>query len=96
MIAVPLSKPASVDGVEIAEIKMDPARMNGRGIIAAERAAVADNGHVPLADRRFDAGFLAQLATYAAKLPPDVVLDLPARDFDAVTGAVRDFLLSTD
>ena len=93
---VKLSKPANVDGVPLEEITLDEARMNGRGIIAAERAAMAESGGQPPIVRALDAGFCAQLAAHAAKLSPDTIMDLGGGDFEAVAGAVRGFLLSTD
>jgi hypothetical protein len=73
------------------EIKMDLDSLTGRDLIKAEVEARIIAGPSPVSE--LSKPYNAVVAALAAKVPVDMILDLPARDFTLVTMTVQDFLL---
>lgn len=100
-----LSKLVQHEENEYKELEFDFEALTGRDMIAAMKnrdrivpsQASADGGTImkeailPDTDRTYQ----AFVAAIAAKVHPDVILNLPARDFTAITRAVAIFLLGS-
>lgn len=100
-----LSRKVQVEDAEYTELEFDFEGLSGRDMIAAAKdrermspaTATGDGGAMmkdailPDSDRTYQ----AFVAAKAAKVHPNVILDLPARDFTAITRAVAIFLLGS-
>lgn len=90
---VELLEPFRWTGNEYTVIDMDFRSMKGRDLIAVsdELAAEGQKADNPGSNLRYQIKFAAR----AAHIPSDVIENLPAADFNAVTQAARLFLLVT-
>lgn len=91
MEKITLSKPFKWEGVEYKSIDLALDDMTGRDLISAEKESRAMGDRTPVAE--FSKLYLATVAAKAAKLPSDMLLALPARDFTAVTSLVQGFFM---
>jgi hypothetical protein len=91
MEKVILSRPYSFEGKEYTELTLDLEALTGKDMIEAEketRILLRDNP--PLAET--SKAYLAVLAAKAAKVPLDLIVGLPVKDFSSVTMTVQNFL----
>lgn len=91
METVKLSRPVAFEGKEYAELTLDLDSVTGRDLIKAEAEARLIAGPSPVAE--LSKAYHAAVAAKAAKVPVDLILELPAQDFTRVTMAVQNFLL---
>lgn len=92
METVKLSKPITFEGKEYSELTLALDSITGRDLIKAEAEARLISGPSPVAE--LSKTYHAVVAAKAAKVPVDLILDLPAQDFTKITMLVQDFLLS--
>lgn len=85
-----LSKPFSFEGKEYTELVLDLDSLTGNDMInaAKESRVIGDTSAVPEMSKTY----LVVLAARAAKVPVDMLLALPGKDFSKVTIRVQDFL----
>lgn len=88
---IKLSKPFIFEGKEYTELKLDFDALTGRDMINAEVEAKAIAGPSPVAE--LSKSYLAVIAAKSAKVPVDLIMALPAKDFSKVTIEVQNFLL---
>lgn len=91
MEKVVLSKPFVFEEKEYQEIVMDLEALTGRDLITAANTAKTLGDPAPVAE--LSKAYLAAVAARAAKVPVDLIMSLPAKDFVAVTLTVQNFLL---
>lgn len=91
MEIVKLKKPVTFEGAEYKELKMDFDSLTGRDMLAAEKEARAMGDRSPIAE--FSKLYLASVAARAAKVPIELILDLPAVEFTAITVNVQTFFV---
>jgi hypothetical protein len=87
-----LKKPLPVDGKELTEIDFPITEIKGRDIVAAQDEYEVLTGGDTEGVLEMDKGFLAFMAAKVAKLPHETVLDMPVRDFNAITLVTQRFL----
>lgn len=87
-----LNKPLTFEGKEYKELNLALDDLNGGDIISAEREFIAmgNVASVPETSKTFQ----AYIAARAAKVPLELILSLPAKDFTAITVQVQNFLFS--
>jgi hypothetical protein len=90
-VDIKLSKPFTFEEKEYTEIKLDLESLTGRDLISAEAEARIIAGPSPVSE--LSKPYNAVVAAKAAKVPIDMILDLPAKEFTIVTMSVQDFLL---
>jgi hypothetical protein len=85
------SKPCVFEEKEYKEINLDLESLTGQDLITAANQArlLGDNSPVPELSKTY----LAVVAAKAGKVPVDMILSLPAKDFTAITMTVQNFLL---
>lgn len=88
---VVLSKPVTFDGVEYGFLSLNYDDLTGQDIINATKEAKALGDDSPVAE--LSKTYLAVIVAKAAKVPVDMILSLPAKDFTKATMFVQDFLL---
>ncbi|MDR7867610.1 MAG: phage tail assembly protein [Sporomusaceae bacterium] len=88
---IKFGKTHTFEGKEYKELKIDLDGLTGKDLVDASREArlLGDAGQV----QEFSAVYLAVVSAKAAKVPVDMILALPAKDFTAVKTAVQNFLL---
>jgi len=88
---VPFSKPYDFEGKEYIELNLDLDSITGKDLISAgvESRSLGQDSSVS----ELSKSYLAAVAARAAKVPVDMILGLPAKDFTDVTVAVQNFLL---
>jgi hypothetical protein len=91
MERIVFAKPHIYDGKEYPEIELDLEALTGQDLISAsnQTRALGDNSPVPELSKTY----LALVAAKAGKVPVDLILSLPAKDFTTVTMTVQNFLL---
>lgn len=91
MERIVLAKPHTYEGKEYSEIELDLESLTGQDLISASNQArvLGDNSPVPELSKTY----LAVVAAKAGKVPVDLILSLPAKDFTTVTMTVQNFLL---
>lgn len=87
---VPLSKPIKFEDKEYKELKLDLESLNGSDIIAASNESKLMGDTYPVSE--MSKTYLAIMAAKAARVPTELILQLPAKDFTLVTMVVQDFL----
>ncbi|GAV24810.1 hypothetical protein ciss_07430 [Carboxydothermus islandicus] len=85
------SKPCVFEGKEYTEIILDFESLTGQDLINASNQARALGDNSPVLE--LSKTYLAVIAAKAAKVPVDMILALPAKDFTNVTLSVQNFLL---
>lgn len=88
---IKLSKPFIFEGKEYTELNLDLDSLNGNDMLSAEKEAKVIAGPSPVPE--LSKPFLAVIAAKAAKVPVDMIMALPGKDFSKVTIEVQDFLL---
>lgn len=88
---VELSKPYSFEGKEYTKLELDFDSLTGQDVINAEKEVRALGDRSPVAE--FSKTYQAVMAAKAAKVPVDLIMKLPAKDFTRITILVQDFLL---
>ena len=88
---IKLSKEIEFEGKKYAELAIDLDELTGRDLVDAGVEASAITGR-PVTD--IDKTYQTCVAAKAAKVPPDMLYTLPARDFAKLTSRVHNFLLS--
>jgi hypothetical protein len=86
-----LSKPFSFEDKEYKELNIDLDSLTGRDIINAAQEARTLEGPVPVPE--LSKAYHAVIAAKAAKVPVEMLLKLPAKDFSKITLLVENFLL---
>ncbi|TEB13362.1 phage tail assembly protein [Pelotomaculum propionicicum] len=94
MKTITLSRPFTFEDKEYTEINLDLDSLTGRDLIDSEREAVVVVGPSSSPVVELSKPYSAALAAKAAKVPIEMILELPARDFTMITMTVQDFLLS--
>ena len=92
IMKIKLSKKIKFNDVEIREINLDFGSLTGVDICEAE-SNFRDRFYVPVPDANYSFAYQAAVAAKASKLPYELILELNHRDFSAVTGATKGFLL---
>lgn len=88
-----LLKPIQFDGKEITELDLQLEDISGMDICEAEKAYVAQGGAPSVLE--LSKAFTAEVAARACGVPVELIKVLKAKDFNAVTTTVQDFLLNT-
>jgi hypothetical protein len=78
------------------EISLPFSAVRGRDIVEAQDEYEALAGHPVSAVLELDKKFQAYVAAKIAQVPYDDILDLPVKDFAAITLAVQRFLLGRE
>lgn len=88
-----LSKPFTYEGKTYTEMRFDFDSVNGYGCIAIEQELRSQGIAVPV--REFSCEYQVRFAARACteKIASDVLMALPARDFNRICNQVRSFLL---
>lgn len=86
-------RPFAYCGVTYSELTFDFERMTGRDMVAIETEMQMNNEYAlaPEVSRNFQ----SKMAAKAAGIGSDVIEAMPLPDFNRITNAARDFLLST-
>jgi hypothetical protein len=87
---ITLNKPFVYEDQEFTEIKLDLDSLTGEDMISAAREskALGDTSTVPELSKTY----LAVVSAKAAKVPVDMIVALPAKDFSKITMATQNFL----
>jgi len=93
---VELSKPLKVGDAEVKSLDLKLETLTGANAMKAAMIAAQKRGIPFVVELRFDEHFQIEVAAEAAGIDAEAVRNLPIRDFLAVTGAVRDFLVGAD
>jgi hypothetical protein len=96
MRTIEFRKPFTFEGKEYNNIVLDLDSLTGRDLIKAEAESRVIAGPSPSPMTEFSKPYNAVVAAKAAKVPVDMILDLPAREFTSVTVTVQDFLFGMD
>jgi len=88
---VELSKPYSFEDKEYTKLELDFDSLTGQDVINAEKKVRALGDSSPVAE--FSKTYQAVVAAKAAKVPVDLIMKLPAKDFTRITILVQNFLL---
>lgn len=91
MLKIQLEKPHTFEGKEYAELELDLEGLSGNDLISANREARSFGDNSPVIE--LSKTYHVAVAAKAAKVPIDLILSLPAKEFTTVTMAVQDFLL---
>lgn len=91
METIVLSRPFVFEDKEYKEIVMDFEGLTGQDLISASNTAKT-LGDASLVFAEASKAYLAAVAAQAAKVPVELIMALPAKDFTAVTLAVQNFL----
>jgi len=96
MHTIKFRKPFIFEGKEYENIRLDLDSLTGRDLVSAETESrvIAGISSSPMTD--FSKPYNAVVAAKAAKVPTDMIFDLPAREFTSVVITVQDFLLGMD
>ena len=86
-----LSKEYEYDGKQYKELKLNLEELTGKDMLTAEKEAKLLDPHINVPE--LSKTYLAVLASRAAQVPVDFVVNLKAKDFSAVTLEVQNFLL---
>lgn len=87
---VKLTKPLRHKGAELRELDVDVEGLTGRDLLDVEQEIFRSGKILVMAD--FAKVYLIRVAARAARIPVEVLEQLPARDFNAVTNEVQAFL----
>lgn len=92
MAKIKLTKPLSVVGKDVTEVEINPEKLSGNDLVAAETEVRAMGEHAPsvFVSMRYQ----AILAGKLIGVPVDDIMSLPAIDFRNVTYEVASFLLN--
>lgn len=93
---VPLSKPVKVGDKEVSELELVLEPLTGADAMKLAMLAAQKRGTPFAIDLRIDEFFHVEVAAQASGMDSAAVQNLPIKDFLAVTGAVRDFLVGAD
>ncbi|MFX3635455.1 MAG: phage tail assembly protein [Candidatus Pristimantibacillus sp.] len=88
-----LQKTFSFDGVEYNEFDLNFEALTGKDIVSAEAQYRAAGNDESVFVKEMNKAFLAYVVASAAKVMPDAILNLPAKEFVKVTNKARNFLL---
>lgn len=88
-----LNKAYTYEGVEYTELDLDFESLTGKDIISAELQYRTAGYDERILVKENDKAFLAYFVAIAAKVMPDFIINLPAKDFTLVTNKARNFLL---
>jgi len=88
-----LKKTVNYEGVEITELDLNFDVLTGKDIASAETQYRAAGHDDTVFVKEMNKTYLAYVVAIAAKVMPDMVFELSARDFVAVTNKARNFLL---
>lgn len=90
-----LNKPFTYEGKTYDELRFDFDSVNGYGCLSIEQELRSSGITVPV--REFSADYQVRYAAKACtqKIGSDVLMALPARDFNRICNKVRSFLLSS-
>jgi len=91
MLKIEFDKPHTFEGKEYAELQLDLDNLSGRDLISAGKEARAMGDNSPVVE--LSKIYHAVVAAKAARVPADLILSLPVKEFTRVTMAVQDFLL---
>ncbi len=91
-IIVELSKKVTFNDLEVEKIELDFGSLTGADICEAE-TSFRDRFFQPIPDANYSIAYQASVAAKAAKLPYELILKLNHKEFSAVTGAAKGFLL---
>ena len=91
---IPLRKPIAWEGVTHEALELDLDALTGRDLMKVSRELRVAGEHVlhPETDDRY----IVAVAARAAKVPVELLHELPARDFVRVKTEVQGFLLGSD
>ncbi|MGI6436410.1 MAG: phage tail assembly protein [Syntrophomonadaceae bacterium] len=88
---VKLSKVKTWEDVEYDALFLDLEGLTGNDLLQAEKEYASEGGTAPVVE--LNKGYLSLVAAKAAKVPVELIRDLPAKDFSQVTIMVQNFLL---
>jgi hypothetical protein len=88
---VVFTKPFEFEGKEYKEIELGLEGLNGKDLIDASKEARPMGETSPVSE--LSKTYLAVVAAKSAKVPVDLIVGLPGKDFSRVTLAVQNFLL---
>jgi formylmethanofuran dehydrogenase subunit E-like metal-binding protein len=92
-VTVKLSKPVEWEGKTYEELTMDYEGMTGKDMEAIDDELSAVG--IIVANPNINHRYHRILAARAAKVPSDMLRELPLRDYQKVTATARSFLLAT-
>lgn len=81
------------DGVDYTEFDLNFDAMTGKDVISAELQYRAAGHDETVFVKETNKAYLAYIVASAAKVMPDVIINLPAKEFTSVTNKARNFLL---
>ena len=87
---VQLNKPLRHKGAELRELDIDVEALTGKDLLDVEQDIFRAGKILVMAD--FAKVYLSRVAARAARIPLEVLEQMPARDFTAVTNKVQAFL----
>ncbi|WP_425057616.1 hypothetical protein SCACP_21330 [Sporomusa carbonis] len=87
-------KPVNFEGVEHLSIDLNFDALTGKDLLKAEAEVRAMGDRTPAVS--FSMKYQAAVAAQAAKVPVEMILSLPAREFSRVTMLVQNFLFNED
>lgn len=90
---ITLSKPLQHKGQALTEIELKLEEMQGRDLIEIETQMNAE-GKFLVTD--FSKAYQLKIAAKSARIPAEVLENLPARDFNKIVSAVQLFLVGSD
>lgn len=85
-----LSKEIEFECIKYTTLNIDLDALTGRDLVSAESETLSLTGR-PATD--LDKTYQACVAARASKVPSDMILSLPAKDFARITSEVQTFLL---
>lgn len=91
---IKLNTPIDVKGEQVKEVTLDFDAIRGRDLADAERSARADGETNPLIN--FSMKYQAAIVAKLIGVKYDDIMDLPAGDFNKLTLAVNNFLMSSN
>ncbi|MDO4301784.1 MAG: phage tail assembly protein [Clostridia bacterium] len=86
-------EPFEYAGKEYKELVFEFGNLKGKDMIAVNNEILATGGAITIAE--YDVVIQCKLAARAAKVGSDVIENLPIKDFNKITQAMRNFLLGT-
>lgn len=92
IITIKLDKKFKFNDVEIEKVDLDFNSLTGAEICDAE-SNFRDKYYQPVPNVNYSFAYQAAVAAKASKLPYELILELPVKDFTAIIGAARGFLL---
>lgn len=93
-LTIKLNTSVTVKGQDVKEITLDFDSIRGRDLADAERTARSDGEMNPMIN--FSMKYQAAIAAKLIGIKYDDVLDMPAGDFNKITLAVNNFLMSSN